>query len=310
MPRGIDRPHPRQAEVPLQFRGAKGCQEAAAGAVHVDRYVQPGLALQLVKRLGHCRHGLVASGKGDPQGGHHADGVLVAQFEHFLRGHQQAVPIHGNFPVLHIPVAGELVPADLHRPGDEIGLVDGLALGLAPGLPAPLHGHAPQHGCLAGTGSRAADGVLARRGVPQVGQHVHATGFDFRYLWVLVLVDDILVDTLVHQAMHLGLLPGLAEGGEVLAGVAVEHQLVVHHRVGVARLLLLPRELEPGHTDAEITRCVDIVFQPVPDGVFVVQGHTGSSRLGDHSDGTTHSDQRQIHPCAALVARLRWLTAR
>ena len=62
--------------------------------------------------------------------------------------------------------------------------------------------------------------------VPQVGQHVHAAALELGRLGVLVLVDQVLVDGDVHQAMDLGLLPRLAEGGQVLAGVAVEHQLV------------------------------------------------------------------------------------
>ena len=62
--------------------------------------------------------------------------------------------------------------------------------------------------------------------VPQVGQHVDAAPLELGRLGILVLVDQVLVDAEVHQLVDLRLLPGLAEGGQVLAGVAVEEQLV------------------------------------------------------------------------------------
>ena len=52
-------------------------------------------------------------------------------------------------------------------------------------------------------------------------------------LRVLVLVDHVLVDREVHQPVDGRLLPRLAERREVLAGVAVEQQLVGDDRVRV-----------------------------------------------------------------------------
>ena len=63
-------------------------------------------------------------------------------------------------------------------------------------------------------------------GVPQVGQDGDAAALDLCRLGVLVLVDEVLVDAEVHQLVDLRLLPRLAEGGQVLARVAVEEQLV------------------------------------------------------------------------------------
>ena len=109
--------------------------------------------------------------------------------------------------------------------------------------------------------------------VPQVGQHVDAAPFQLGRLGVLVLVDEVLVDAEVHQVMDLWLLPGLAERGEVLARVAVEHELVgdrLHH-LGRPHLL--------SGTTRRRQRClltrvgVDRVDQLLPGGLPLVQRH-------------------------------------
>ena len=174
-------------------------------------------------------------------------------------GHDQAITLHGNLPQFHVPVAGKLVPADLHRTADHVGLVGGFAGGLHLFAPAPLHGHAAQHGGLAGAGGGAAQGVGGIRRVPQVGQHVHAAVFDLGRLRVFVLVDHVLVDAFVHQLVDFRIQPGLAEGRQVLAGVAVQHQLVVHHLVGVAWVVLFFRHLVLGHHDRQVRRCIHII---------------------------------------------------
>jgi hypothetical protein len=55
---------------------------------------------------------------------------------------------------------------------------------------------------------------------------VHAPPLDLGGLRVLILVDHVLAGRKRHQAHHLRLHPGLAERGQVLARVAIEHQLV------------------------------------------------------------------------------------
>ena len=97
-----------------------------------------------------------------------------------------------------------------------------------------------EHARLRRADRRGADGVGRLGRVPQVGHHVDAAPLDLGGLRVLVLVDHVLVDRELHQPVDLGLLPGLAEGGQVLAGVAVEHDLVGDHLEGVlGRDLLL-----------------------------------------------------------------------
>jgi len=79
-------------------------------------------------------------------------------------------------------------------------------------------------------------GGLRRIGrVPEVGQHGHAAVLDLGRLRVLVLVDHVLGQAFGHEPAHLGLHPVGHERGQVLAGVAVEHQLVVDDLVGRGR---------------------------------------------------------------------------
>ena len=123
----------------------------------------------------------------------------------------------------------------------------GLSVGLPSASPlrppAPLGRHAGQHAGLGGADGRGPDGVGRLRGVPQVGQHVHAAPSRSRpsagtrpcrscsCRW-----------TGPSSAWTSRLLPGLAERGQVLAGVAVEHELVGHQLERVPRQSLVPGE--------------------------------------------------------------------
>ena len=89
--------------------------------------------------------------------------------------------------------------------------------------PVPEQRHPAEHGRLARARRRRAQRVGGVRRVPEVGQDVHAARLELGRLRVLVLVDHVLVERQVHQPMDLGLEPRLAERGEVLPRVAVEH---------------------------------------------------------------------------------------
>jgi hypothetical protein len=52
---------------------------------------------------------------------------------------------------------------------------------------------------------------------------VDAPPLDLGGLRVLVFVDHVFADRQRHQAHHLGLHPGLAEGGQILPRIAVDH---------------------------------------------------------------------------------------
>ena len=62
-------------------------------------------------------------------------------------------------------------------------------------------------------------------------------------LGILVLVDHVLVDGEVHDLVDLGLLPCLAEGRQVLAGVSVQEELVLNHLEDVRGQAFLLGEL-------------------------------------------------------------------
>ena len=108
------------------------------------------------------------------------------------------------------------MPADLHWTGDQVGLVNRQPRCFAFSFPAPLHGHATQHCCLTGASGGTAGSVSVFRRVPEIAQHIHAARLDFSNLWVFIFVDDVLVDTVIHQLVNFRLDPGLAESRQVL----------------------------------------------------------------------------------------------
>ena len=99
---------------------------------------------------------------------------------------------------------------------------------------------------------------------------MHTASFDFGCLRILVLVDKVLVDAEVHNTVKLRLLPGLAEGSQVLTSVAIQHQFVSYHGKDVAGVALFFRELVFGHAGGEIDRGVDRVGKFMAYGIFVM----------------------------------------
>ena len=69
-----------------------------------------------------------------------------------------------------------------------------------------------------------------------------AAALKLRRLRVLVFVDHVFVDRQIHQPVDFVFCPGLAEGREVLSGVAVQIQLVVDQLENLACDLLRLRE--------------------------------------------------------------------
>lgn len=212
--RGVDRLHPGQAEIPGQVRRAEGREEASARPVHMDRHVEPGLGLELVKGVGDRLHRLVLAGEGDAEGGDHADGVLVDPLEHFRGVEDQPVALHGDLADLDVEIAGELVPADLHGAADHVELVGGFSGRLARLAPAPFEREPAQHRRLGRSDGGAAKRGLGRGRIPQIGDHAHAARLDLRRPGIFVLVDR-----QGHQVADLVIDRGLAEGREVLAGM-------------------------------------------------------------------------------------------
>ena len=98
--------------------------------------------------------------------------------------------------------------------------------------------------------------------MPKIGQHVDAARFNLRRLRVLILVNHVLIDAFRHQLRHLRFRPGLAECSQVLAGVAVKHQLIVNNGVGVPGILRAFGELILWHADTEVVRSINLIHHP------------------------------------------------
>ena len=265
MPRRVERLDAREAKIPFDIGVEERRDKATAGGIDVDRDVEASFSLQLVERIAHLLDRLELTGKRQTEGGNDADGVLVAALEHLFGVHRDALGFHGNFAELDVPVTSEFMPANLDGAADQIGPVDGLAVGSATVAPAPLERHAAEHRRLARAGRRTARRARGVWGVPQIGQDVHAALFDRRRLRILILVDHVLVDGVDHQLSRLAFHPRRAERRQVLAGVAVEHQLVADQPVGGSRGHLVFRHSELWRFPRQGPRTVDGIEQLASD---------------------------------------------
>jgi|GEM_PF-5560799 len=143
---------------------------------------------------------------------------------------------HGDLTQLDIPVTPNFSQQICTGPQTRFGLSVGLPS--ARRLARQRHFMAIPPSMAASLDPVVEQPMVSCRGVPQVGQHVYATGLDLGGLRILILVDHVLVETLIHQLVHLGLLPGLAKGGEILPRITIQHQLVMDQLVsGPGRLL-------------------------------------------------------------------------
>jgi hypothetical protein len=89
----------------------------------------------------------------------------------------------------------------------------------------------------------------------------------------------VLVERLGHEQADFGFEPGLAERREVLAGVAVEHELIRHHLIGVTGEMLLLGHAVLRHGDREVGRGEDLVEDLVADVLAVVQHRKAPSSV-------------------------------
>ncbi len=225
-------------------KGAKNAPEAPSTCTGTS---MPGPRLEVVERRADLGDRLVRAVEGRAEDRDDADRVLVALRDGLLGGEVEAVALHRDEAHLDVPVVGELLPADLDVDAhDEVRPVGGLALGLAPLLPAPLEGQAAEHRRLARAGRRAPGRLVGVRRVPEAAEDVHAAHLEVGCLRVLVLVDHVLVEALGHELLGLRLHPRGDERGQVQARVAVEHQLVVDDLVGDVAGHLALGQLVPG----------------------------------------------------------------
>ena len=274
---GRDGVDPLDAEVPHELWCAERGDEATRGGIDVDGDVETGPSFQVVEGGGQGGDVFVAARVGDPKGGHHQDGVLVDLLEHLLWLHAEAAWCHADLADLDVPVASELVPDDLDRAADHVGLIGRLARLRTCLSPAPLGRHAGEHAGLRGADGRGPDRVGALGRVPQVGQHVDASLLELSWMRVLVLVNQVLVLPVDHQGGDVGLLPGLAEGGEVLARVAIQEQLVLDDLEGIGGVEGVVGELVARQRLLDVLADVDRRLEVLLDGLAVVERHRTSS---------------------------------
>jgi hypothetical protein len=87
--------------------------EPARSRIHVQRNVQAALTLQPVERVGDLCERLVAAIERGAEDRDHPDRVLVAPGDRLLRAEVKALALHRDQPWFNVPVAAELLPADL-----------------------------------------------------------------------------------------------------------------------------------------------------------------------------------------------------
>ena len=181
-------------------------------------------------------HQLVGAGVGDAEGRHDHDRVLVDPLEHVVGVHHVVAGRHRDLAHLDVPVLGELVPHHLHRAAHHVRACRSAcprpaawpASATWPPCPPSMHAsdepiaEAPTVLAASGAFHRSAIMCTQRRSISAV------CGYSSLSIMFLSIAS-------VHQRVDLGLLPRLAERGQVLAGVAVEHQLVRHDLERVPR---------------------------------------------------------------------------
>src|SRR6516225_6933672 len=98
----------------------KRSNETPTSGIHMERNVESPLLLKLVQRRGNRLYRFVLQRVGYAQRRYNADGVFVAALDDLLRTHQQPLAFTWHLSDFHVEVATEFVPADLHRPTNQI----------------------------------------------------------------------------------------------------------------------------------------------------------------------------------------------
>ena len=232
MTRHVDRAHPLETEVPRRVGVQERPHEAAAGAVDVQRDVEPVVLEQAHEQVVDPDDvvGVPRERRAEDRGD--ADRVLVEMRLDVLGPDRELVRLQRDDARLDVEVAAELLPHDVHVAAeDEVRPVRRLAGGLAPRPPLPLQRQRAEHDRLR-RALRARAGRLARR-VVEIGEHPDAALLDLGRLRVLGVVDVVAVQVLRDDALRLGLHPRRHERGQVAPRDAVEHQLLAQqpHRV-------------------------------------------------------------------------------
>ncbi len=263
------------AEVKDKIRGAERSKETAAGSIYMDVNADAGLVFIIIQGLGNFRRQFISTRIGHSERGNHNDGVLINLFQHPVNIHLPFSGRHRDFTHFNIPIAAELVPADLDRAAYQVGLVNGFAGGFPAGSPAPQGGHASKHACFTGTDSGTTNRLFILAGIPKIGNNGSAAHLNSGCLGIFILVNHVLVNAEIHQHPDLLFIPGLAEGCKVLAGIAVQHQFIGHQLESVLRAHRIIRELILGEKVICLRRTENGIFRPGCIGFLIWIKHDG-----------------------------------
>ncbi len=177
---------------------------------------------------------------------------------------------------LDVEIAGELVPTNLHRPADQVGAVRRLASRPPPSrhrhfrarpanIAASLEPVVEQPMVLAAAGEfhKSANMWTARASISAVwGYSSLSTIFLSRHSSIRRWTSG---STQVWQKVAR------------FIRVAVEHQLVVHDRIGLLRRMRIQRKAILGGHERPAARAVDVVDQPRTNRIFGMQRHESLS---------------------------------
>jgi len=170
----------------------------------VDWAVDIPLSKQSVNLL----HVLILAGVGEANDSTNTDGVLVDEVDGFFRVDDISLVGAVDVLLLDVKVPGGFLPADLDSTvHDDVGLVVWLACGLALVLPSLLHGQRTQHDSFRGANAGCAHGILILVSrlwaVVEACNHVDTSVLDFGGLRVLLVVDEVFGQGLLHELLRL-----------------------------------------------------------------------------------------------------------
>ena len=264
----VDRAHLLEPEVPLRVRVEEGPDEAAGGAVDVDRHVVPAVLLQLHQVVVDPADVVGMAGEGGAEDGGDADRVLVDLRGDVVGADRVLALLQRHHPLFDVEVAAELFPDHVHVAAeDEVRFVDRFARRFPPFLPFPLQREGAEHDRLGGALAAGA-GRLAG-GVEEVGEHADAALLDLGRDRILGVIDEVAVVVLGDQPLGLRLHPGGDEGGQVAVRVALQLQFLFDQALRVERRHPLLRERpvggvlgqEPGPVEAGLFGGGGVIFR-------------------------------------------------
>ena len=152
MARSADGPNVRELEVPIQIELDERSDHCARCTVNVNTNGDLCRLVVLGKSSVNTLHIVVTTRVGDAEEANNADGVIVNVFHRIFCGHIEMIGLHRNETHLDVPVAAELLPANLiARSDNEVRTMRGIDIdpcSLSQCLPAEQCRKTTEHTCL------------------------------------------------------------------------------------------------------------------------------------------------------------------